>query len=60
MKAGHSPVGSSNGSDCDSYGRARLTRHDSLMFNRATHIEHPYASAPVSRGGADAVSLVLF
>ncbi|CAD5211235.1 unnamed protein product [Bursaphelenchus xylophilus] len=58
-----SPVGSSNGSDCDSYGRARLTRHDSLIMQHKATVasapgEHIYSSAPVSRGGADTVSLV--
>ncbi|KAI6174048.1 Semaphorin-1A [Aphelenchoides besseyi] len=64
MNTLHSPVDSSNGSDCDSYGhRARLTRHDSITMHHKTSDSHNphhhvYASAPVSRGGADAVSLV--
>lgn len=40
------------GSDYDSYGRARLTRHDSLTTAK---IEHVYGTTP----SKDAVSLVL-
>uniref|UniRef100_F1KUC0 Semaphorin-1A n=1 Tax=Ascaris suum TaxID=6253 RepID=F1KUC0_ASCSU len=48
----HHSSGSSTGSDYDSYGRARLTRHDSLTTAK---IEHVYGTTP----SKDAVSLVL-
>lgn len=47
---------SSNSSDYDSYGRARLTRHDSLTPSKVAATEL-YSNAPTGKN-ADAVSLV--
>uniref|UniRef100_A0A7I5E6J7 Semaphorin-1A n=1 Tax=Haemonchus contortus TaxID=6289 RepID=A0A7I5E6J7_HAECO len=50
----HHSASSTSGSDYDSFGRARLTRHDSLTT--AAKIEHVYGAPPKS---VDASSLVL-
>ncbi|CAB3410909.1 unnamed protein product [Caenorhabditis bovis] len=51
----HRSASSTSGSDYDSFGRARLTRHDSLTT--ATKIEHAYG--PPSKTSIDATSLVM-
>ncbi|KAE9549755.1 hypothetical protein FO519_007025 [Halicephalobus sp. NKZ332] len=56
LQAAHSSGSSSNGSDYDSYGRARLTRHDSLTTT--SKIGNDMYSLP-HRKVSDAVSLVL-
>uniref|UniRef100_A0A7E4W4D6 Sema domain-containing protein n=1 Tax=Panagrellus redivivus TaxID=6233 RepID=A0A7E4W4D6_PANRE len=54
LQAGHSSGSSSNGSDYDSYGRARLTRHDSLTATSKL-VPNFY---PIQHKMSDAVSLV--
>ncbi len=51
----HHSNSSTSGSDYESYGRARLTRHDSL--GATAKIDHVYGTSPHTK--MDAVSLVM-
>ncbi|EGT38378.1 hypothetical protein CAEBREN_28508 [Caenorhabditis brenneri] len=51
----HRSASSTSGSDYDSFGRARLTRHDSLTT--ATKVDHGFV--PQSKQSMDATSLVM-
>ncbi|CAI5439518.1 unnamed protein product [Caenorhabditis angaria] len=51
----HRSASSTSGSDYDSFGRARLTRHDSLTT--ATKIDHNFV--PPSKNSIDATSMIL-
>lgn len=54
----HHSSSSTSGSDYDSYGRARLTRHDSLTAASAK-MEHIYGVAPHQKTSVDAMSMVM-
>uniref|UniRef100_A0AC34GK78 Uncharacterized protein n=1 Tax=Panagrolaimus sp. ES5 TaxID=591445 RepID=A0AC34GK78_9BILA len=58
IQTAHSSGSSSNGSDYDSFGRARLTRHDSLTTTSKLGGGDLYSMGAMGPKMSDAVSLV--